>query len=239
MDRKEFLYNKLTQLDIEPTENQISQLILYFEMLVEKNRVMNLTAITDFEEVAVKHFIDSLAIVKVIDFECVDSVADIGTGAGFPGIPIKIMFPHVDVLLADSLNKRVLFLRDVISTLNLKEVQAVHGRAEDLGRDVNYRDKFDLCVSRAVANMSVLLEYCIPFVKPDGKFVSYKAGNSKEEIALAKKAVKALNGEIERIQEFELPETDIKRSFVVIKKIGKTPKAYPRKSGTPSKNPIC
>ena len=176
------LKNKLNQLSIEYSESQIEKLLKYYEMLIEKNKVMNLTAITEFDEVVEKHFIDSLSIVRVIDMEIVHGIIDIGTGAGFPGIPVKIMFPHVKVTLVDSLNKRVNFLNEVIENLELSDIEAYHGRAEDYGRDKKFREKYDVCVSRAVANLASLSEYCMPFVKPDGYFISYKAGDCEKEI---------------------------------------------------------
>ena len=163
---------------------------------------------------------------------------DLGTGAGFPGIPLKIMFPELKITLADSLNKRLLFLNEVMEALNLKDIETVHGRAEELSKRKDYRESFDLCVSRAVANLSTLSEYCLPFIHTSGKFISYKSGEVEDELKDAKKAVFVLGGEIEDVIHFTLPDSDIKRSFVVINKVHATPKAYPRKAGTPSKNPL-
>lgn len=232
------LKNKLNQLSIEYSESQIEKLLKYYEMLIEKNKVMNLTAITEFDEVVEKHFIDSLSIVRVIDMEIVHSIIDIGTGAGFPGIPVKIMFPHVKVTLVDSLNKRVNFLNEVIENIELSDIEAYHGRAEDYGRDKKFREKYDVCVSRAVANLASLSEYCMPFVKPDGYFISYKAGDCEKEIDNSKNAIKILSGKIEKVEKFSLPDSEISRSFIKIKKIKNLSNKYPRKSGIPSRNPL-
>lgn len=232
------LKNKLNQLSIEYSESQIEKLLKYYEMLIEKNKVMNLTAITEFDEVVEKHFIDSLSIVRVIDMEKVHSIIDIGTGAGFPGIPVKIMFPHIKVTLVDSLNKRVNFLNEVIENIELRDIEAYHGRAEDYGRDKKFREKYDLCVSRAVANLTSLSEYCMPFVKPDGYFISYKAGECEDEIDNSKNAIKILSGKIEKVEKFSLPDSEISRSFIKIKKIKNLSNKYPRKSGIPSRNPL-
>ena len=199
---------------------------------------MNLTAITEFDEVVTKHFIDSISLVKAVGLHREIALIDVGTGAGFPGIPLKIVFPHLKVTLLDSLNKRVKFLNEVINTLGLQGIDAVHGRAEDAARAVELREKFDLCVSRAVANLSTLSEYCLPFVKTGGMFVSYKSEKVAEEIDLAKNAVSILGGEFFSQTEFTLPDSDIYRNLFMIKKKRSTPKKYPRKAGLPSKEPI-
>lgn len=226
----------LEELHIQLTEEQIQQFIKYYEMLVEKNKVMNLTAITEFDEVIEKHFLDSLSLIKVYDLERDISVLDMGTGAGFPGIPLKIAFPGLKVTLADSLNKRILFLQEVIDELHLENIEAVHARAEELGKNKTYREMYDLVVSRAVANLSSLEEYCVPFVKIGGNFISYKSGEIEEEVANAKNATFLLGGKVKDVYKFDLYEQ--KRSFVIIEKVKGTPKTYPRKAGTPTKTPL-
>ena len=233
------IFNKgLEKLGISLEQKQIEQFLKYYELLIERNKVMNLTGITEFEEVIVKHFLDSLAIVKVIDINKVKKIIDIGTGAGFPGIPLKIVFPHLEVVLLDSLKKRITFLDEVIKELEMTAVITIHGRAEDFANNQNYREQFDLSVSRAVANLSTLSEYCLPFVKINGEFISYKSGKIATEVQVAKKAAKILGGEIIANDVFNFLDTDMERSFVVIKKKNKTPKKYPRKAGLPSKEPI-
>lgn len=228
--------NDLKAIGIELSDEQLVQFLTYYEMLIEKNKVMNLTAITDFDEVLEKHFEDSLSLIQAVDLEKSQTVIDLGTGAGFPGIPLKIAFPNLQITLADSLNKRILFLDDVIRELGLTGIDTVHGRAEDLAKNSDYREKFDLCVSRAVANLSTLSEYCLPFVKIGGKFISYKAGECDEEVAASKSSVFLLGGKISDIKKFELGESG--RAFVIIDKVSGTPKKYPRKAGTPSKDPL-
>lgn len=229
---------QLKELDLELNEIQLQQFERYYELLVEWNKVMNLTAITEYEEVYEKHFLDSLAIVKVEDINNVESIIDIGTGAGFPGIPLKIAFPHLKVVLLDSLNKRINFLNTVIEELGLENVETLHGRAEDYAKKAEYREQADLCVSRAVANLSTLSEYCLPYVKVDGKFIPYKSGEITTEADEAKKAVGILGGNVKKILKFHLPDSDITRSFVVIEKKKATPKKYPRKAGLPSREPL-
>ena len=228
--------NDLKAIGIELSDEQLEQFLTYYEMLIEKNKVMNLTTITDFDEVLEKHFEDSLSLIQAVDLEKSQTVIDLGTGAGFPGIPLKIAFPNLQITLADSLNKRIIFLDDVISELGLTGIDTVHGRAEDLAKNSDYREKFDLCVSRAVANLSTLSEYCLPFVKIGGKFISYKAGECDEEVAASKSSVFLLGGKISDIKKFELGESG--RAFVIIDKVSGTPKKYPRKAGTPSKDPL-
>ena len=229
---------KLEQIGIVLTETQKQQFDKFYELLVEWNKVMNLTGITEYEEVNEKHFVDSLSIVKAVDMNQVSSVIDVGTGAGFPGIPLKIAFPHLKVVLLDSLNKRINFLNTVINELGLKDISTIHGRAEDFAKKPEYREQSDLCVSRAVANLATLSEYCIPYVKKDGMFVPYKSGEIDEELEQSKKAIHVLGGKTTDVVKFQLPSTEIGRSFVVIKKIQNTAKKYPRKAGLPSKEPI-
>lgn len=229
---------KLRKLGIVLTEKMKEQFDRYFELLVEWNRMMNLTGITDYNEVNEKHFLDSLAIVKVQDMEMISTVIDIGTGAGFPGIPLKIVYPHLKVTLLDSLNKRIKFLNCVIQELALEDISALHGRAEDFAKKGEYRERYDLCVSRAVANLATLSEYCLPYVKRNGLFVSYKSGEIEEELCKSEKAVLVLGGKIEKVEKFCLPESDISRSFVMIRKDRSTPGRFPRKAGLPSKEPL-
>lgn len=226
------------QLGIELDERQKNQFQKYYELLVEWNKVMNLTGITEYEEVNEKHFLDSLAIVKVLNVDTVNTVIDIGTGAGFPGIPLKIAFPHLKVTLLDSLQKRIHFLDEVIKVLELDEVETLHGRAEDYAKRAEYRETYDLCVSRAVSNLSTLSEYCIPYVKVGGKFISYKSESIEEELEKSKNAIKILGGRIDKVDKFQLPGTDIGRAFVCIGKTKSTAKKYPRKAGMPGKEPL-
>lgn len=228
----------LSDWNIELSDRQIEQFLLYYEMLIEKNKVMNLTAITEYEEVIHKHFIDSLALSLTSLFEGKGKLIDVGTGAGFPGIPLKIAFPELEVVLLDSLNKRVNFLNDVINELGLTGIEAIHGRAEDAGRNPEYREKFDFCVSRAVANLSTLSEYGMPFVKQGGYFIPYKSGKAEEEVKEAKNAVKLLSGKIEDTVSFVLPNTDMERTLILIQKTAPIHKKYPRKAGTPQKEPL-
>lgn len=228
----------LSELNICLSDEQKSQFIKYYEMLVEKNKVMNLTAITEFDEVIEKHFLDSLALSTIMDLHQSLYVLDLGTGAGFPGIPLKIAFPELNIVLMDSLQKKVKFLQEVIDELGLTDIQAIHGRAEETGRNKLYREQFDLCVSRAVANITTLSEYCLPFVKEGGRFISYKSSSIDEELEEGKKGIFLLGGKVSDLHKFQLPDSDLQRSFVVIDKVKKTPKAYPRKAGTPSKDPL-
>ena len=230
--------NGLQQLHIALSEKQMEQFLQYYELLVEKNKVMNLTAITEFDEVVEKHFLDSVSLTKQMDLHQPLKVLDLGTGAGFPGIPLKIVFPELEITLMDSLNKRVLFLQDVISSLQLENIEAVHGRAEEVARNKKYRESFDLCVSRAVANISTLSEYCLPFVKIGGSFISYKSSTIEDELEDGKKGIAILGGKVKDVYKFTLPDSELQRSFVIIEKEKKTPKAYPRKAGTPSKEPL-
>lgn len=245
----------LDELHISLTDLQKNQFIKYYELMVEWNKVMNLTAITDFEEVIEKHFLDSLCLNQILDLSKKYQILDLGTGAGFPGIPLKIAFPNLRIVLMDSLNKRINFLNVVIEELDLAKdhsftevpdigsaipngILAVHGRAEEMARKKEYREQFDVCVSRAVANLSSLSEYCIPFVKKEGCFVSYKSSESDEELKEAKNAIFLLGGKVGDIKKYKVPGSDMGRSLIKINKVRNTPKSYPRKAGTPGKNPL-
>lgn len=246
--KKDFdhLIDELGTYQLTLTEQQLCQFEVYYDMLVEKNRVMNLTTITEWGEVVEKHFLDSLAIVKTGKyflegagteyFQRELSVMDVGSGAGFPGIPLKIAFPKLRLTLTDSLNKRVRFLSDVIEKLDLKNTHAIHERAEILSKNPEYREKYDLVVSRAVANLSTLSEYCLPFVRVGGAFISYKSGACEEEIVSSETAVRLLGGERRGVERFRLGESG--RSFVIIDKKRATPKRFPRKAGIPAKEPL-
>lgn len=234
----QILEQKLGELGIEQDQNQLERFHKFYQLLIEWNKVMNLTGITEYEDVVEKHFVDSLSIIKAIDLSRIHTVIDVGTGAGFPGIPLKIAFPHLRVVLLDSLNKRIKFLDEVISQLGLTEIRTIHGRAEEYARKEEYREQFDLCVSRAVANLSTLSEYCLPYIQVGGMFVPYKSGEIDDEVKQSKKAVRILGGNIKKVMKFELPGTDIHRSFVLIHKEQHTQKKYPRKAGIPAKEPL-
>lgn len=228
----------LEEFHLSLSDRQLEQFLTYYEFLIEKNKVMNLTAITEFDDVLKKHFIDSLSLVKACNLNDgeVLSLLDLGTGAGFPGIPLKIVFPHLQITLLDSLQKRVFFLQEVIDRLALEGIEALHGRAEDFAKTDRLRESFDLCVSRAVANLSTLSEYCLPYVKIGGYFISYKTDG--EETKQAARAIRILGGDLKEQISFTLPCSDIHRNLIVIEKCRPTPKQYPRKAGTASKKPI-
>lgn len=234
----DILKSGLIEFGLEFDNFKIKQLMDYYELLLEWNSFMNLTTITEFDEVCTKHFLDSLSICRIIDCTKEFSLIDIGTGAGFPGIPLKIVFPNMEITLLDSLGKRVKFLNEVIKKLDLKNIDAIHGRAEDFAKSGIMREKFDVCISRAVANLSTLSEYCIPYVKIGGCFVSYKSEKTTKEISEAEKAINILGGKVVRCAEFVLPNSDIYRNLIMIKKVKATPKKYPRKAGMPSKEPL-
>lgn len=229
-----FQYGK--NLEIVLSENQVKKFYEYMLLLLEWNEKINLTSITDKKDIVLKHFVDSITICKYIPENA--KLLDVGTGAGFPGIPVKIVRDDVEVVLLDSLNKRILFLDDVIDKLDMKNIQAVHGRAEEFGRNKDFRQSFDVVTSRAVANMAVLSEYLIPFSKLGGKCVIMKGADFEEELNNSKKAIKVLGGKINSVDEFVLPASDMKRTIIVVDKVGDTPKQYPRKAGTPTKKPI-
>ena len=228
--------NSMKSIGIELTDSQLNAFETYYDMLIDRNKVMNLTAITEFDEVMDKHFLDSVYLFRSIKLEADYKLIDIGTGAGFPGIPLKIVFPELKMTLLDSLNKRVGFLNDLIEELNLNNIEAIHGRAEDIARNKAYRASYDIAVSRAVANLSTLSEYCLPFVKIGGKFVSYKSGDCADEVDNAKAAIHLLGGKINKIDEFSYSNNS--RSFIVIDKVMNTSNKYPRKAGLPSKKPL-
>lgn len=234
----QILEQKLGELGIKQDQNQLERFHKFYQLLIEWNKVMNLTGITEYEDVVEKHFVDSLSIIKAIDLSRIHTVIDVGTGAGFPGIPLKIAFPHLRVVLLDSLNKRIKFLDEVISQLGLTEIRTIHGRAEEYAIKEEYREQFDLCVSRAVANLSTLSEYCLPYIQVGGMFIPYKSGEIDDEVEQSKKAVRILGGNIKEVMKFELPGTDIHRSFVLIHKEQHTQKKYPRKAGIPAKEPL-
>lgn len=240
MDAWNKFKNNLGEMQIPVSEIQLQQFQMYYDLLLEWNSFMNLTAITNLDEVINKHFIDSVSLINAVPDigEQSATIIDIGTGAGFPGIPLKIIFPNLKILLLDSLNKRVKFLNEVITVLQLNDIDAIHGRAEDIAQNVAYRENFDFCVSRAVANLTTLSEYCLPFVKKDGYFISYKSEKITEEYEQAKKAIQILGGNFVKQIDFCLPQTNIYRNLFLIQKINSTPKKYPRKAGLPSKEPL-
>lgn len=234
MDR---LVKLLAIWNIDISNEQIDSFKEYYDLLIEWNEKINLTSITELNDVIEKHFVDSSALFFYENLNG-KKIIDIGTGAGFPGIPLKILCPDCEVTLLDSLAKRVNFLNDVIDKLHLKGISAIHGRAEDFANNRLYREKYDIATSRAVANLSTLSEYCIPYVKVNGNFIPYKSGNIDDELLNSKKALSILGGKITKVEKFVLPDTDIDRSLVFINKVKSTSKQYPRKAGTPSKSPL-
>ena len=239
MKEEEFkskMENYLNEIEIKLTEEQMLQFYKYMELLLEWNEKINLTAITEPEEIILKHFVDSLTIAKNIEKD--SKLVDIGTGAGFPGIPLKIYRRDIAITLVDSLNKRINFLNDVIEKLDLEGIETVHARAEEFGKDKRYRESFDVATSRAVANLATLSEYLVPCVKIKGTCIAMKGSDVEEELNKAKKAIQILGGKVKEIESFELPGGTIKRNLIFIKKEKGTPLKYPRKPGTPAKEPI-
>lgn len=228
--------NYLEKLNLTLTEEQIEKFYNYMNLLIEWNKKINLTAIVEPKDIILKHFIDSLTIEKYIKKG--ETIIDVGTGAGFPGIPLKIAREDLKITLADSLNKRINFLNEVINKLNLKDIETIHTRAEELGKNKKYREKFDIATSRAVANMSTLSEYLIPFIKVEGKCICMKSSDIDTELENAKKAINILGCEIESKDKFNLPNSDLGRSIIVLRKVKNTPSKFPRKAGTPAKEPI-
>lgn len=229
----EFLSNKI---NVMLNDKQISKYYQYMNLLLEWNEKINLTSITRQDEIILKHFIDSMTILKYLDKY--NKIIDVGTGAGFPGIPIAIMKEEKSVTLMDSLNKRIKFLEDIKQKLDLKNINLIHSRAEDLGQDLNNREMYDVSVSRAVANLTTLVEYLIPFIKIGGICICMKGQDVEEEINDSKRAIELLGGRIKKVDEFYLPDSDMKRNIVIIEKIRSTNKRYPRKAGIPSKEPL-
>ena len=229
---------KCSDLGISLSDKQIEQFLNYYELLVEWNSFMNLTAITDFDEVILKHFVDSISLCKYISFQHGDTLIDIGTGAGFPGIPIKIICPDCKITLLDSLNKRINFLNTVIEQLHLTDIITIHGRAEDIAKTKEHRENYNYAISRAVANLSTLSELCIPFVKQNGYFISYKSEKGNEELLEAKNAIEILGGSVDKQISYQLPDSDLSRNLILIRNRNITPKKYPRKAGIPSKEPL-
>lgn len=233
---REILMEYLKTMDIKLNDEQIQKFYKYMELLLEWNEKINLTAIIEPKVIILKHFVDSLTIAKYIKEK--DRLIDVGTGAGFPGIPLKIYREDIEITLVDSLNKRINFLNEVIEELNLNNIETVHSRAEELGKNKKYRERFDIATSRAVANLSTLSEYLVPFVKENGNVICMKGPEIDEEIKTAKNAINILGGKISKIDNFELPNSDIKRNILIIVKDKKTPTRFPRKPGTPAKEPL-
>ena len=239
MDINEFeitMNEYLKQLNINLSKKQIKQFYDYMNILIEWNKVINLTAITEPKEIIIKHFIDSLTVLERIDKN--SSIIDVGTGAGFPGIPIKIAYPETKIVLLDSLNKRINFLNEIINKLQLENIETIHGRAEDFGRDTKYREKYDIAIARAVAPLNILIEYLMPFIRVKGKCICMKSSTINEEMKNSNNAIIVLNGKVIKEYSFVIPSTDIERTIIEISKEKNTPKEYPRKAGIPSKKPL-
>lgn len=232
------LIDKAEELDIRLDENQIEKFILYKKLLQEWNEKINITSITEDSEIDIKHFIDSIVPIKTGLLNGKLKVIDIGTGGGFPGIPLKILNEDLDILLLDSTNKKIKFLDEVIEKLELKDIKAYHGRAEELGRDTKFREKYDVAISRAVASLDTLSEYALPFVNIGGYFISMKGPDIEEELELGENAINVLGGKIKTIEKVQLPNTDIIHSLIIIEKTNATPTKYPRAGGKPRKKPL-
>ena len=238
MEYFDILNEASTNEGLKFDQNKYDQFMLYKVLIKEWNEKINLTAIKEDEAIVKKHFIDSMKVFKFDQLKNAKNVIDIGTGGGFPGIPMKIIKPEVNIVLLDSLNKRIIFLNEVINRLDLKNIKAIHGRAEDFAKEKQYREKFDVAVSRAVANLTVLSEYCIPYVKVGGYFVAMKGPAVEEEIKLSKNAIRMLGGHIEHIEKVQIEGSDLNHNLVIIKKISQTHKKYPRKAGIVAKEPL-
>jgi 16S rRNA (guanine527-N7)-methyltransferase len=223
---------------LEFNEDKYDKFIKYKELIKEWNEKINLTAITEDSEIIQKHFIDSIKVFKFKELKNARKVIDIGTGGGFPGIPMKIINPSSKIVLLDSLNKRINFLNEVIKELQLKDIETIHGRAEDFAQENKYREKFDVAISRAVANLTVLSEFCLPYVKIGGYFVAMKGPAIDEEMKEAKNAIKILGGTVEEIVKVDIEGSDLNHNLVIIRKLKETPKKYPRKAGMVTKNPL-
>ena len=236
MGFNEKFLEKLNKIQLNVNDEVLNKFCAYMTNLLEWNEKINLTAITDEDDIILKHFIDSLTILEYIPEK--SNVIDVGTGAGFPGIPLKIVREDINMTLMDSLNKRITFLNEIINKLGLKKINAIHSRAEELAKIPEHREKYDIAVSRAVANLSTLSEYMIPFVKVGGKCICMKGSNIEEELKTAKNAIKELGGEIEKVINFKLPDSDNERNIIIIKKVRNTKSKYPRKAGMPSKEPL-
>lgn len=238
MEDMNFLKENAKEFGIYLSDRQLMQFHDYYYILNEWNHKLNLTAITDFQDVMIKHFLDSISIFKFIDFSQNDKLIDVGTGAGFPGIPIKIVFPGIHVTLLDSLNKRIIFLDELIHDLDLSGIETIHGRAEEIGRKKEYRESYDFAVSRAVANLNSLSEICLPFLKNGGKFISYKSEHAGEEVSSAMDVFSLLGGTFKNCFHFYLPRSDFERNLILVDKVSSVPDRYPRKPGKPFKDPL-
>ncbi len=238
MNNKNLLIDGAQEWGIHLTDHQVQQFFKYMDILIQWNKKMNLTAITEEEDIIIKHFLDSISCITLPYIQKNSKVIDVGTGAGFPGIPIKICYPDIPLTLIDSLKKRVKFLESVCTEIKLDYVQFKHGRAEDFGKKEDFRQQYDIVVARAVAPLNILCEYCLPFAKVGGYFICQKGRNIEEELNTASKAIQLLGGDLIKIQSIPLPFSDIIHNIIVIKKIAQTPTKYPRKAGTPTKKPL-